>query len=64
MTLPFLVRKTICGFKSLPLGCERQSVTTFDVIPVASSMTSLTEMPSTRSSKWATPVFSVMIGMV
>lgn len=54
----------ISGFSSLPLGAERQSVTIFCVMPVASSVSSRTEIPEIRSTYFATPAFSAMIGRV
>ena len=48
----------------LPRGAERQSVTIFWVMPVASSVSSLTEIPEIRSTNFAVPAFSAMIGSV
>jgi hypothetical protein len=39
-------------------------MTIFCVMPVASSVSSRTEMPDTRSTNFATPAFSAMIGRV
>ena len=62
---PVLVSATIIeGFKSEPCFAERQSVTIFWLIPVASSVTSRTEMPETRSTSLAIPPLSAMIGNV
>ena len=54
----------ISGFRSLPLGAARQSVTIFWLMPVASSISSRTEKPAVRSTNFATPAFSAMIGSV
>ena len=56
--------KMISGFKSLPRGAARQSTTIFCVIPVASSVSSRTAIPFTRSTCFAIPSFSAMIGNV
>ena len=47
-----------------PRGLARQSLTTRWAMPVASSVSSLTDRPSTRSSKRTTPPTSVRIGVV
>ena len=54
----------ISGFRSLPRGAARQSETIFWLMPVASSISSRTEKPATRSTNFATPAFSAMIGRV
>ena len=54
----------ISGLRSLPLGADRQSVTIFWVMPVASSVSSRTEIPDSRSTNLAMPPFSAMIGRV
>jgi hypothetical protein len=54
----------ISGLSSLPLGAARQSITIFWVMPVASSVSSRTAMPDTRSTNFAVPAFSAMIGSV
>jgi hypothetical protein len=43
----------ISGLSSLPLGAARQSDTIFWVMPVASSVSSRTEMPEVRSTNFA-----------
>ena len=63
-TLPLASRTVIAGFRSLPRGVERQSMTSRLVMPVDSSAVSCTEMPSTRSSKATLPSISVRIGRV
>ena len=45
----------ISGFRSLPRGAARQSETIFWLMPVASSISSRTEKPATRSTNFATP---------
>ena len=52
------------GLRSLPRGAARQSETIFWLMPVASSISSRTEKPGTRSTNFATPAFSAMIGRV
>jgi len=52
------------GFSSLPLGAERQSDTIRWVMPVASSVSSRTEIPEIRSTNFAVPALSAMIGSV
>jgi hypothetical protein len=54
----------ISGFSSLPLGAARQSDTIFWVMPVASSVSSRTDTPEVRSTNFAVPAFSAMIGRV
>ena len=54
----------ISGFSSFPLGAERQSMTMRWAMPVASSVSSRTEMPWLRSTNFARPAFSAMIGRV
>jgi hypothetical protein len=54
----------ISGLSSLPLGAVRQSDTIFWVMPVASSVSSRTDTPEVRSTNFAVPAFSAMIGSV
>ena len=54
----------ISGLRSLPRGAARQSETIFWLMPVASSISSRTEKPAVRSTNFATPGFSAMIGRV
>jgi hypothetical protein len=54
----------MAGRRSEPRGLARQSITTRWVMPVASSASSRTLMPSTRSSMRTLPPTSVMIGVV
>jgi len=63
-TLPFLSLITIAGLRSAPRGDARQSMITLLVIPVDSSRRSLTDTPSTRSSKSTVPSTSVSTGRV
>ena len=53
----------IDGFRSEPFAVERQSMTTFEEMPVASSNSSRAETPSMRSSNFTLPATSVRIGV-
>ena len=54
----------MAGRRSEPRGLARQSMITRLEMPVASSASSRTDSPSTRSSKRTLPPTSVMIGVV
>ena len=54
----------ISGFNSFPFGADLQSDTILCAIPVASSVSSLSETPAIKSINLATPLFSAIIGKV
>jgi hypothetical protein len=62
--LPWPSTMVMAGRRSLPRVLARQSMTVLFEMPVASSATSLMETPSTRSSNFAWPDCSEMIGIV
>ena len=62
-TAPFALSTEIAGFKSDPFEVERQSMITFEEMPVASSNSSRTDTPSITSSNFTLPATSVRMGV-
>jgi len=63
-TFPLLSLKVILGFRSRFFDWPLQSKTTLEEIPVASSVASVTEAPSIKSTKLTIPSVSEITGKV